>query len=225
VEKTGEGLKAAHEKEANSSLVKPVSWAQLAQPTKALYRTQTIHGILTHDINSDVPGQIKILVTRPVMDELNQGTTVIEQFSYLLGLQAGAIKPGTQRLDVTFDQIQTPSKVLIDLGKARLADKSGAAGGQADVNNHYGRVLLGAGISAVLSIGARSVAGSPSGFQPTIQQDFAKDVAGSINTSGQKVVEQQLNIAPTLTMKAGEPVSIQILENFSFQTPQTLVTK
>jgi type IV secretory pathway VirB10-like protein len=208
-----------------SPLVHTASWARLANPALALYRTMTIHGMLTQDVNSSIPGQIQVRVTRPVMDELGQGITLIPQFSTLLGLQVGTPKAGDARLEITIDQVQLPDKTIIDLAKAKLADRGGAVGLPGDVNNHYGRVLLGAGISAVLSIGARGAAGNTTGFQPTIQQDFARDVAGSVNQSGQRVVQQQIAIPPTITTPAGTPVTIQLTENISLQHPPVVVTK
>lgn len=209
----------------SNPLIQTATWARLAHPALALYRTMTIHGMLMQDVNSSIPGQIQVRVTRPVMDELDQGITLIPQFSTLLGMQIGTPKAGDARLEITIDQVQFPDKTIIDLAKAKLADRGGAVGLSGNVDNHYGRVLLGAGISALLSIGARSAGGNTNGFQPTIEQDFARDIAGSVNQSGQKVVQQQLAIPPTITTPAGTPVTVQITENLSLQQPPVVVTK
>jgi type IV secretion system protein VirB10 len=225
LEKPTQGEKdKAHDK-PTSPLVQEASWAQLAHPVYALYRTQTIHGMLTHNVDSDIPGQIHILVTRPVFDELGQGVTIIPQLSKLLAVQAGKTTYGTRRLDVSIEEIQFPDKTLVRLAKAKLADQSGAVGGAGTVDNHLGRVILGAGLSALLSVGARSAGGSSNSFQPSVEQEVSRDIAGSINQSGQQIVRQQLSIGPTITLAAGDPVTIQLQENISFQKPPVIVTQ
>ena len=101
----------------------------------------------------------------------------------------------------------------------------GAAGIPATVDNHYGALILGAGIQALLSIGTRAVAGSTTGFNPTLEQEFAQDVARSINRSGNQIVQRELQRSPTLTQDYGYPVTIQFSENISFQSQPTVVSK
>src|SRR5262249_31754135 len=56
-----------------------------ADPTKVLYRSQVINGILQHDVHSDQPGLMRILVTEEVQDRFGQGRTLVPQYTILLG--------------------------------------------------------------------------------------------------------------------------------------------
>ena len=80
-------------------------------------------------------------------------------------------------------------------------------------------------LSAALSVGSRAVAGSPTGFQPTLEQEFARDVGSSFNQTGQQIVRQRLDVPPTITIPYGTPVTVQLSENVSFQTPGAIIRK
>ena len=58
--------------------------------------------------------------------------------------------------------------------------RPGATGIPAKVNNHYGSVILGAGLSALLNIGTRAPFGSTANFQQNLPQEFAQDTAQSL---------------------------------------------
>jgi len=111
----------------------------------------------------------------------------------------------------------------VSLAKSKLTDKSGAVGGAGDVNNHYAKLGIAAVLSAVLNVGARSVAGNQTGFAPTIEQQTASDIGSSINRSGQSIVQRELQVSPTITIKAGTEVAVQLQENISFTQPPTPV--
>jgi len=51
----------------------------------------------------------------------------------------------------------------------------------------------------------------------------AGNAGGSIAGSGQQVVQRELNVSPTITIKYGTPVTVQLTENVNFQTPGTIV--
>jgi type IV secretory pathway VirB10-like protein len=95
----------------------------------------------------------------------------------------------------------------------------------AKVNNHYGSVILGAGLSALLNIGTRAPFGSTSNFQQTLPQEFAQDTAQSLGQSAQGMVNRQLSVAPTLTVTYATPVTLQFGENVSFQTKPLVVNR
>ena len=203
---------------ASSGLVHAAQWVKPHDVTHVLYRSQTIHGVLLHEVDSDLPGQLRIMVTRAVQDKFGQGVTLVPQHTILLGEQQGKTAYGINRLDVAIVELEFPDGTLVNLAKAKLTDKSGAVGGAGHTNNHYGSLLLGTGISALLSIGARAPFGNTEGFQPSLSQDFGRDVAQGVNQSGQRVVGRELLRNPTITIKAGTEVAVQLQENLSFAT-------
>jgi type IV secretion system protein VirB10 len=114
---------------------------------------------------------------------------------------------------------------VVALAKAKAGDAMGATGVPGAVNNHWGRVLAGAGITALLAIGTRVPAGNQQGFAPTIGQEVAGNAEGSLATSGQQIVQRELSVSPTITIPYGTPVTVQLTENVNFQTPGVLVRR
>jgi type IV secretion system protein VirB10 len=180
-----------------------------------LYRSQAIAGLLLDALNSDIPGQVRIMVTRPVTDRLHQGHVLIPQHSLLLGTQAGTPAFGQTRLAVTIEELHFPDGTIVRL--------QGGLGVRGTVNNHYVKLGIDAVLSAALTIGTRGPFGNTTGFQPTLPQEYARDVGSNFSQVGQSIVDRSLNIPPTITLTAGTPVTIQLTENVSFQAPPTVV--
>lgn len=208
-----------------TSLVPAATWAQPVAPTRVLYRSQVIPGLLLHEVNSDIPGPVRIMVTQDVRDRFGGQHVLIPQYATVLGALETRPVYGQTRLAVDLDGIELPDGTVIQLTKAKLGDRGGATGADATVNNHWGKVIVGAGISAVLSIGARGPFGNQAGFAPSLPQEFAGDVSQSLNRTGQQVVRRATEVPPTLTVEAGTPVTIQLSEHLSFQQPAILTAR
>jgi len=65
-------------------------------------------------------------------------------------------------------------------------------------------------LSSVLTIGTRLPAGdvAPGRFFPTLGQEGAQDVGQGIGRAGQQVVQRQLQIQPTITIRPGFAITI-----------------
>ena len=198
-------------------------WGTPADPTKVLYRSQVLKGLMQHDVQSDQPGLMRILVTEEVQDRFGQGHVLVPQYTILLGAQDGKVSFGASTLGMVIDSMEFPDGTVVALTKAKAGDATGATGVPGDVNNHWGRVLAGAGITALLAIGTRVPAGNQQGFAPTIGQEVAGNAGGSIATSGQQIVQRELSVRPTITIPYGTPVTVQLTENVNFQTPVTII--
>jgi type IV secretory pathway VirB10-like protein len=206
---------------AGEGLIRPARREKPLDPTRVLYRSQVITGMLLHAVSSDIPGQVRIMVTQPVTDKLHRGQVLIPQGSIVLGVQERTPAYGQNRLAVRIDEVHAPDGEVLAL-PGQLADRSGATGAKGKVNHHFARIGVAAVVSAALSIGARGIAGNPTGFQPSIGQEIARETGQSISRSGQSIVERTLDIPPTITLKAGTPVTIQLSENLSLQQPAAI---
>ncbi len=70
---------------------------------------------------------------------------------------------------------------------------------------HWGELFKAAALSTLLSIGAES--GSSNG-ESDIVRALRNGASNSISQTGQQIVQRQLNIAPTLTIRPGFPVRV-----------------
>ena len=137
----------------------------------------------------------------------------------------GSARYGQSRIPGAISMVILPNGTAVQLSKSQAGDAMGAAGIPANVDNHYGALILGAGIQMMLNIGTRAVAGSTTGFTPTLEQEFAQDVARGVNRLGQQVTQRELQRSPTLSQDYGFPVTVQFAENISFQSQPIVVSK
>ena len=189
-------------------------------PLRVVYPSQIINGLLQNDINSDQPGPVRILVAEDITDRWNQGVVLIPQSSTILGAQAIArVAYGQSRVELQLTHIELPDGGMMALKGAKAGDVTGASGLAGKVDNHYVRLGVGAVLQAVLSVGSRSVAGNPTGYNPTITQDAAADISKSINQSGQRIIQRELDASPTIRVPRLTPVTLQLSEPLNLQAP------
>jgi type IV secretory pathway VirB10-like protein len=210
-------------KDQPSKLFPKATWEKPKDPYKILYADQIVQGQLTQNISSDFPGTVRIKVTQAVEDRWGHGHVLIPLDTTFIGQQQGATNFGQTRLPVQITQAIFPDGTAVQWQKGQVGDQMGANGVPADVDNHYGKLLLGVGLQALLSIGVRAPFGSTQGFQQNLPQEFAQDASQGVNQAGQRIIQQQFSVKPTLSQEHGFPVTIAFLENVSFQTEAILV--
>ena len=201
-------------------LIQPARWEIPANPLRTIYRSQTLTGVLLQAVHSDIPGQVKIQLTTPVLDKFGYDTTILPKDTLVIAAHGGRSQYGNTRLPLTIDQLELPSGEVIEL-RATVGDEAGSSGVKAKVNNHLGKVILATGLSALLNIGVRTAVGTPSAgqfFQSPLQ-DAAQDVGQAVQRDATSIIDRELRIPPTLTIKAGTFCSINLQENMTFNRP------
>jgi type IV secretory pathway VirB10-like protein len=75
----------------------------------------------------------------------------------------------------------------------------------------------------LLSIGTRVPTGNQEGFAPSIGQETTRQLGADVARTGNKIVERELSIAPTITIPMGTRVTIRPEDNLSFsQRPKII---
>jgi hypothetical protein len=103
---------------------------------------------------------------------------------------------------LVWNRLIFPNGRSIVLERQPGADAEGYAGLEDGVDYHWGELFKAAALSTLLSVGAE--AGS-SGQESDIARALRNGASNSINQTGQQIVQRQLNIAPTLTIRPGFP--------------------
>jgi type IV secretory pathway VirB10-like protein len=223
---TPEGQPQARRRQpGRGTLIVPATWEAPADPTKVLYAHQVIYGLLERDMNSDAPGPISVLVTEQVEDMFGQGQVLIPQYTHLLGMEEARPTYGQERVPATFRLANFPDGRSVSFRNARAGDETGAAGIPGHVNNHWVKLGIGAVISAAVNFGVRQPFGSTEGFQPSLPQEYARDVGQGLQQPLQRAIQQKFLVPPTITQTRGFPVIIMLEENVSFMTKPVQVTK
>jgi type IV secretion system protein VirB10 len=175
--------------------------------------TTIIPATLITGINSDLPGPIIAQVRERVFDTVTGQHLLIPQGAKLLASYDSMVAWGQERVLMCWNRIIFPNGSSINLACMPAADLKGQAGLTDEVDNHWDRLMAAVGLSTVLSLGAQAVPGDPTGFQPNLAQSAARNAAGQINAAGQSVVQRQLNLQPTITVRPGFGVNVIVTKD------------
>jgi type IV secretion system protein TrbI len=199
----------------DGSVIREAVWEKPSDGSKIWYRSQALVGQLAEAVVSSIGGQVVIRVTRDLEDKRLRGVVLVPQHSLIVAKQAAKPDFGHDRLALGVEQIELPDDSIL-VPKAQAYDQFGGAGVGGKVQNHYGRILFGATLSALLSVGTRIPTGNTTGFVPTIGQDVTQSISQDIAQTGRQVIQRELDRSPTITLPAGTPVRIHPNENISF---------
>jgi type IV secretory pathway VirB10-like protein len=159
-------------------------------------------------IRSDLPGQITAQVTENVYDSPTGRFLLLPQGTRLIGVYDSQVSFGQSRVLLVWTRLIMPNGRSIVLERQPGADTAGYAGLEDEVDNHWGALFKAALLSTLLGVGSELGAGSDTGNNGDIIQALRRGSSDSLNQTGQKVVQRNLNIQPTLTIRPGFPVRV-----------------
>jgi len=128
---------------------------------------------------------------------------LIPQGARLIGIYDSQVAVGQSRVLLVWTRLIMPNGRSIVLERQPGADAGGQAGLEDEVDHHWFELFKGAGLSTLLGIGSELGADAN---ESNIMGALRRGTAGSLNQVGQQVVRRNLNIQPTLTIRAGFPV-------------------
>jgi type IV secretory pathway VirB10-like protein len=159
-------------------------------------------------IRSDLPGQITAQVTENVYDSPTGRFLLVPQGTRLIGVYDSQVSFGQSRVLLVWTRLIMPNGRSIVLERQPGADTAGYAGLEDEVDNHWGALFKAALLSTLLGVGSELGAGSDTGNNGDVIQALRRGSSESLNQTGQKVVQRNLNIQPTLTIRPGFPVRV-----------------
>lgn len=159
-------------------------------------------------IRSDLPGQITAQVTESIFDSPTGRFLLIPQGTRLIGVYDSQVSFGQSRVLLVWTRLIMPNGRSVVLERQPGADTAGYAGLEDDIDNHWGALFKAALLSTLLGVGSELGSGSDTGDNGNIIQALRHGASDSLNQTGQKVVQRNLNIQPTLTIRPGFPVRV-----------------
>ncbi|MBG0808497.1 TrbI/VirB10 family protein [Methylosinus sp. H3A] len=186
--------------------VSPDRLAKPASPYVVLAGT-VIPAALITGLRSDLPGQITAQVTEAVYDSPTGKLLLIPQGAKLIGQYDSSVAYGQRRVLLAWTRLIMPNGTSIVLERQPGADAAGYAGLEDEVDNHWDMLLKGAALSTLLSIGAEA---GTTGSESSLIQAIRRGGSNSASQTGQLLVQRQLNIQPTLTIRPGFPVRVLV---------------
>jgi type IV secretory pathway VirB10-like protein len=214
------------DEQQQSKVFPKATWEKPANVYKVLYADQIIPVQLAQSVSTDAPGSVRMKVSQDVEDRWGHGHVLIPRDSTFVAMTQGKGQFGQEKIPLTVYMGIFPdgSAMLSDNGT--VGDEMGSAGLPAEVDNHWGKLLAGIGLRAILNLSTRapSVIVGSTGQVQGLTQEALQELTQGANRASDRVLDQFI-VPPTLSQKQGYPATIQFLKNISFQTPPVEVRK
>jgi type IV secretion system protein VirB10 len=180
----------------------------------------SIPSALECGLNSDLPGQTCARVTENVWDTATGRYLLIPQGTKVIGTYDSQIAYGQERILVVWNRLIFPDASSISLDGMPGEDKSGNAGFDADVNNHYGKVFGSALLMATFSSGIALSQKQSANANGTLSnsQTISQSVGQQLGQTGAAYIQKGMNIQPTLTRAPGYKFNIIVTRDILFQS-------
>ncbi|MFC3715154.1 type IV secretion system protein VirB10 [Luteimonas soli] len=192
-----------------------VSATRLPDPDMTITMGRLLQCTLETAISTDVPGMTSCVLAQDVYSTtgrvllLERGTRIVGQY------QSGTLKRGQSRVFVLWTRAETPNGVLINLDSP-ATDTLGRSGVEGKLNRHFwerfGSALL---VSLVDDVASYMVAKERGGSGGSTAINFG-NTADSSRDAAAIIVENSVNIPPTLNKAQGESIGIFVARDLYF---------
>ncbi|MBZ8134098.1 TrbI/VirB10 family protein [Afifella sp. IM 167] len=163
-----------------------------------------IPAALVTGIRSDLPGQITAQVTQHIYDSPTGQILLIPQGTRIIGEYSNDVGFGQRRVLLVWNRLIFPNGRSIVLERQPGADTEGFAGLEDGVDHHWWDLAKAAGLSTLLAVGAEITMDD----DDRLVQAIRNGAQDTINDAGQQIIQRQLQIPPTLTIRPGFPMRV-----------------
>jgi type IV secretion system protein VirB10 len=180
-----------------------------------------IPAVLEQSLNSDLPGELKALVTSNVYDTATGQYLLIPQGARLVGKYDSRVSYGQDGVQVAWSRIIFPDASSIDLDGMLGLDSHGNAGLRDQVDRHYKRLI---GMSVLSSMFMAAFAISQNRSQtiltyPTPGQAAGTAVGQELSMTGAQMARSNMNVQPTIKVPAGYRFTVRVNRDVLFEAP------
>jgi type IV secretion system protein VirB10 len=180
-----------------------------------------IPAVLEQSLNSDLPGEIKALITSNVFDTATGRYLLIPQGARLIGKYDSRISYGQDGVQVVWNRIIFPDASSVDIDGMAGLDSHGNSGLRFDVDHHYKRLL---GFTALTSVFSAAFDLSQRNTQsalayPSVGSTAGASVGRDISETGATITRRNLNVQPTIKVPAGYKFTVRVNRDILFDAP------
>jgi type IV secretion system protein TrbI len=165
---------------------------------------------LVTGLNSDLPGIAIAQITENVFDTVTGEHLLIPQGARLIGRYDSVIAFGQRRALVVWNRIILPNGESVTIDNLPATDTAGYAGLEDDVDTHSWQVLKGIGLATVFGISSELTFGNNS---DALAQALKQSIQTNTNQAGQRMVERELDVQPTITVRPGWPLRVIVAKD------------
>jgi type IV secretion system protein VirB10 len=197
----------------SATRMQPTAASMIDDPNMTVTQGMFIDCVLQTAINSSLAGMTSCVMNRNIYST-NGRVLLLERGSRVVGqYQSGQLRSGMSRIFVLWTRIETPKGVLINLDSPST-DPLGRSGVDGNVDNHFwqrfGAALL---VSIVDDL---ATAATQSQNQDGGNRVQFTSTAGSSRNAASIIVENTINIPPTLDKAQGGHINIFVARDMNF---------
>lgn len=187
---------------------------RISHPRYTIASGEFLHATLETAIQSNLPGMVRAVVTRPVYAYVGK-RPLIPAGARLIGQYASNIAQGHRRVMVVWNRVILPNGIAIQINSPGT-NAIGIAGQGADSINHhffarFGQAtllsLIGAS-AANLGVGAHDQFNSADAYRSAIAQSFQQSAKDALKGSA--------SIGPTLHIYQGASINVFVAHDLNF---------
>ncbi len=170
-----------------------------------------IPGALVTAINTDLPGEVIGQVTENVYDSVTGNYLLIPQGSRLLGKYQSLVTNGQNRALLVWRRLIYPNGQSIVLDAMPGTDQAGQAGLADQVDYHLDKLAKATALTTAIAYAGNLARNRQSSSSGNNGQDVIGDtVAQQANRIGEKVIDRELDVQPTITIRRGWPLRVLV---------------
>lgn len=195
----------------NRTAVETVTTDKLSSTSLVVPQGSIIAGVLETAINSDLPGQVRAVVSRDVPGF--DGTRVlIPRGSRLIGQYSSGVALGQSRAFVIWSRVLRSDGVSVQLASAGT-DELGTAGLGGKVNNHFLRRFGAATLLSVITAGVEAIGGRSGGNTVVVGSSSQANQLATV------ALQRDIDIPPTIKVAQGTPIRVFVAKDLDFGPP------
>ena len=171
-----------------------------------------IPAVLITAIDSDLPGTLTAQVRQTVYDSLDPDVVLVPQGTRVVGKYSADVQYGQTRVLVAWDHLIYPDGSTVAIQGMQGVDAAGQSGFHDLVDNHYLRIFGSATLMSILGVGAQLAQPQNQNAlnSPSAGQEAAAALANGLDQAGIQVMQKNLNIQPTLRIRAGYQFNVLV---------------
>jgi type IV secretion system protein TrbI len=193
-------LKSGPEKE----IYNPHGLQTPASPYQLMAGT-IIAASLVSGLSSDLPGFVIAQVTEPIYDSATGRFLLIPQGTRLIGKYDSVVAYGQERALVVWQRLILPDGSSVVIDNLPATDTGGYTGLTDEVDQHTWKLVKGIALATVLGVG-NSLAFNAANSD--LVKALRESTGQTTNRAGQRLVERDLTVQPTITIRPGWPLRV-----------------
>jgi len=198
----------------NSIISETVHAKKIEFPNDTLLSGEFLHATTESAINSDLPGLVRAVVSRPVYSYTGE-KVLVAAGSRLVGQYNSSTTQGINRVFVIWSKIILPNGVVANINSPSNSSL-GEAGQRADsFNTHFWTRFGQASLLSIIGTATSNV-GVSSNDEMNSSSEYRTAIAQSFQDSASDSFKETANIKPTLKVNQGTHINIFIAQDISF---------